>query len=159
MADDDDADGDGDGIQWTRVSRIGPWGAANLYVDALLMCLCGPVMLGAVLLTGADLMVMGIVFTTVFLPLGLALWAHTGVERERNRRLDDTGIPATAEITELTAWEDGEDAGVEVGMRVGGPGFRTFEVTWRRSSHDALRVGVRLPAVVDPSGGLYRVEL
>ncbi|MEV5850532.1 MULTISPECIES: hypothetical protein [unclassified Streptomyces] len=150
---------DGEGIRWTRVQRIGPWGAANLYCDALLMCLCGPVMLGAVLLAGADLTVMGIVFTVVFLPLGLGLWAHTSVEREHNRRLDAAGLPATAEVTDLTPWEDADDAGLAVGLRVSGPGFRTFEVTWRRSSHDALRVGLRLTAVVDPSGGLFRVDL
>lgn len=150
---------DGDGLQWTRVSRIGPWDAANLYGSAVLLCLCGPVMLGSAVLTGADLMVMGIVFTVVFLPVGLGLWGHTAAEREHNRRLDAVGIPATVEITDLTPWEDAEDAGVAVGLRVSGPGFPTFEATWRRSSHDALRVGLRLTAVVEPSGGLFRVEV
>ncbi|MGW1657903.1 hypothetical protein [Streptomyces atratus] len=150
---------DGDGLQWTRVSRVGPWDAASLYGNALVMCLCGPVMLSSAVLTGADLMVMGIVFTVVFLPVGLALWGHTAAEREHNRRLDAAGIPATAEITDLTHWEDADDAGVAVGLRVSGPGFPTFEATWRRSPDDALRVGLRLTAVVEPSGGLFRVEV
>ncbi|MEU1517072.1 hypothetical protein ABZ490_33825 [Streptomyces sp. NPDC005811] len=148
---------DTDGIRWTQVSRVGPWDAASLYGSAALTALCGPVMLGAHFLAGADLLGMGLVFTVVFLPVGLGLWAHTGFERESNRRLDAVGVPATAEITELTDWDDGESVGVTVGLRVVGPGFTTFETAWRRSSHDALRVGLRLTAVVDPSRGVFRV--
>ncbi|MFG2779810.1 hypothetical protein ACGFY7_18405 [Streptomyces prunicolor] len=108
---------------------------------------------------GADLMVMGVVFTAVFVPVGLGLWGHTVAEREQNRRLDAVGVPATAEITDLTDVEsDGESSGVEVGLRVSGPGLRTFEATWRRTHHPALRVGRRLAAVVDLSGGRFRVE-
>ncbi|MGW1786224.1 hypothetical protein ACWCQQ_45230 [Streptomyces sp. NPDC002143] len=150
---------DGHGPRWTQVSRVGPGGAASAYGSAAVMCLCGPVMLGSALLGAAGLMVMGIVFTVVFLPLGLAFWGNTVVEREHNRRLDAVGVPATAEITELTDWDDGEDVGVTVGLRVGGPGFRTFETTWRRSHHGALRVGLRLTAVVDPHNGSFRVEI
>jgi hypothetical protein len=46
-----------------------------------------------------------------------------------------------------------------VGLRGSGPGFRTFETTWKRSKHPALRVGLQLTAVVDPSDRLYRVVL
>ncbi|MFJ9678582.1 hypothetical protein ACIRP2_11045 [Streptomyces sp. NPDC101194] len=150
---------DGDGLRWTRVSRVGPWAATFLYGSAAVLCLCGPVVLGSAVLTGADLMVMGIVFTVVLLPAGLALWGHTAAEREYNRRLDAVGSPATAEITDLTRWEDADDAGVAVGLWVSGPGFPAFETAWRRSPHDALRVGLRLTAVVDPSGGFFRVEV
>lgn len=116
-------------------------------------------MLGSALLADADLMVMGIVLTVVFLPLGLAFWGNTTVERAHTRRLDTVGIPATAEITELSRWDDGDDVGVTVDLRVSGPGFRTFETTWRRSHHGALRVGLRLTAVVDPHNGSFRVEI
>ncbi|ADI04625.1 hypothetical protein SBI_01504 [Streptomyces bingchenggensis BCW-1] len=150
---------DADGTRWTQVSRVGPGGAASAYGSAAVMCVCGPVMLGSALLGAADLMVMGIVFTVVFLPLGLAFWGNTTVEREHNRRLDAVGVAATAEITELTDWDDGDDVGVTVGLRVSGPGFRTFETTWRRSHHGALRVGLRLTAVVDPYNGIFRVEI
>ncbi|MEV1070032.1 hypothetical protein [Streptomyces sp. NPDC050263] len=149
----------GDGPRWTQVSRVGPGGAASAYGSATVMCLCGPAMLGSALLGGADLMVMGIVFTVVFLPLGLAFWGVTTVERAHTRRLDAVGIPATAEITELTRWDDGDDVGVTVGLRVGGPGIPTFETNWRRSHHAALRVGLRLTAVVDPPSGSFRVEI
>ncbi|MFJ5840328.1 hypothetical protein ACIQGO_26880 [Streptomyces shenzhenensis] len=152
------ADG-GDGTRWTQVSRVGPWGAASAYGSAAVMCLCGPVMLGSAVLGAADLMVMGIVFTVVFLPLGLAFWGNTTVERAHTRRLDAVGIPATAEITELSRWDDGDDVGVTVGLRVSGPGIATFETTWRRSYHAALRVGLRLSAVVDPHNGNFRVEI
>ncbi|MGX1479837.1 UNVERIFIED_CONTAM: hypothetical protein RKD50_008645 [Streptomyces canus] len=33
------------------------------------------------------------------------------------------------------------------------------EATWKRSKHPALRVGLRLPAVVDPADHLFRVDL
>lgn len=147
---------DGDGPRWTRISRAG----RGEYEAAAVMCLCGPVMLGFAVFTGADLMFMGIVFTVVFLPLGLGLWGHTAAEREHNRRLDAVGVPATAEITDLTDFDwSGEESGVEVGLRVSGPGFRTFETTWKRTHHPTLRVGLRLTAVVDPSGGLFRVDI
>lgn len=144
----------------TLVDHVGPRNAVFQYGSAALMCLCGPVMLGFAVLRGADLMVMGVVFTVVFLPLGLAFWGNTDVEREHNRRLDAVGIPATAEITDLTDFEwNGEESGVEVGLRVSGPGLRTFETTWRRTHHPGLRVGRRLKAAVDLSGGRFRVEL
>ncbi|MER5360125.1 hypothetical protein [Streptomyces sp. NPDC002785] len=149
------ADG-GDGIQWTQISRAG----FGQYEVAALMCLCGPVMLGFALFAGADLMVMGILFTVVFLPLGLGFWFQTTAEREQNRRLDAVGVPATAEVTALTDFDwDGEGSGVEVELRVSGPRFRTFETTWRRSHHPALRVGLRLTSVVEPSAGLFRVNI
>lgn len=109
------------------------------------MVVCGPVTLG---------------FAVVFGPVGLGLWGNTAVSREENRRLDAVGVPAVAEITDLTDFEgDGESSGVEVGLRVSGPGLRAFEATWRRTNHPGLRVGRRLAAVVDASGGRFRVEL
>ncbi|MFD4558495.1 hypothetical protein ACFWP5_29985 [Streptomyces sp. NPDC058469] len=142
------------------IDHVGPWDAAFLYVTAAMVALCGPVMLGFAVFTGADVMVMGVVFTVVFVPVGLGFWGNAIAEREQNRRLDAVGVPATAEITDLTCFDwDGEASGVEVGLRVSGPGLRTFEATWRRTHHPALRVGRRLAAVVDPSGGRFRVEL
>ncbi|WP_343243621.1 hypothetical protein [Streptomyces sp. SID13726] len=143
-------------IRWTRISRAG----LGQYEIAALMCLCGPVMLGFALFTGAELLVIGIVFTVVFLPLGLAFWFQTGAEREQNRRLDDAGVPASAEVTDLTDFDwDGETPGVEVELRVSGTGFRTFDTTWRRTRDVSLWVGQRLPARADPSSGLFRVEI
>ncbi|WP_216586131.1 hypothetical protein [Streptomyces brasiliscabiei] len=147
---------DGDGIPWTRISR----GGFGQYETAAVMCLSGPVMLGFAVFTDADVLVVGIVFTVVFLPLGLAFWLQTTEERRQNRRLDAVGVPATAEITELTDFDwDGETAGVEVGLRVSGPGFRTFETTWRRTRDVSFRLGQRLPAAVDPSSGVFRVDV
>lgn len=148
-----------DGPRWTRVSRVGPRSAAFLYGAAATLCLCGPFTLGAVLVAGRELLLIGVVFTVVLLPLGLALWGHTAAERGAGRRLDAQGIPATAEVTALTTWEDGEDSGADVGLWISGPGFPPFETTWRRSSHGALRVGLRLPAVVDPPHATYHVEI
>ncbi|MFJ8134429.1 hypothetical protein [Streptomyces sp. NPDC096013] len=144
----------------TLIDRVGRRDAASLYVTAATITLCGPVMLGFAVLTDAELMVIGAVFTIVFVPVGLGLWGNTVVGREHNRRLDAVGIPATAEITDLTDVDwSGEESGVEVGLRVSGPGLRTFETTWRRTHHPGLRVGRRLDAVVDLSGGRFRVDL
>ncbi|WP_030620276.1 DUF3592 domain-containing protein [Streptomyces fulvoviolaceus] len=153
------------GPEPTQVSAIGPLGALFLYSCVAVLCLCGPVMLALTAFTaftaftGSGLMVMGIVFTVIFVPVGLGLWGSTVVEREHNRRLDAVGVPATAEITDLTDFAGGEDTGVVVGLRVSGPGVRTFETSWRRSHHPALRAGRRLTAVVDPADNLFRVEL
>ncbi|TDC64351.1 hypothetical protein [Streptomyces hainanensis] len=148
-----------DGPEPTHVSRIGVFGALLLYSTAAALCLCGPVMLACTVLAGAGLLLGGVLSTVLCLPLGFGLWCHVRFERENNRRLDALGIVATAEVTTLTGWDDGESAGLAVGLRISGPGFRTFETTWKRSSHPALRVGLRLTAVVDPSGNLFRVEL
>ncbi|WP_406091691.1 hypothetical protein [Streptomyces sp. NBC_01013] len=147
---------DGGGIQWTRISGTG----RGQYEVAALMCLCGPVMAGFYVFTGADLLIIGTVFTVVFPPLGLGLWGHTVTERKQNSRLDAVGVPATAEIAGPTDVDrDGETPGVAVGLRVSGPGFRTFETTWHGSNHPGLRVGLRIDAVVDPVDGLFRVDL
>ncbi|MET7486146.1 hypothetical protein [Streptomyces sp. NPDC005538] len=146
--------------EMSLVGQVGGVDAASLYLSAAVMFLCGPVMLAFAFFTGAELMVMGVVFTVVFVPVGLGLWFHTGAERELNRRLDAVGVPATAEVTDLTDFDrNGEESGVLVDLRIGGPGLRTFETTWKRTHHPALRVGLRLKAVADPNGGRFRVEL
>lgn len=104
-------------------------------------------------------MVTGIVLTVILVPVGLLIWLVVAAERKHNRRLDAVGVPATAEIITLTEWDTGDDSGAVVGMRITGPGLRTFEATWKRSSHPGLRVGLRLDAVVDPATRLYRVVL
>ncbi|MFD4877034.1 hypothetical protein ACFWOB_27250 [Streptomyces sp. NPDC058420] len=143
----------------TLIDRVGRREAAFLYVTAATVGLCGPVMLGFAALTDAQLMLIGVVFTVVFVPVGPGLWGDTVVGREHNRRLDAVGIPATAEIIDLTDFDwSGEESGVEVGLRVSGPGLRTFGTTWRRARHPGLRVGRQLDAVVDLSGGRFRVE-
>ncbi|WP_405975857.1 hypothetical protein OG496_50975 [Streptomyces sp. NBC_00988] len=147
-------------VRMAPIDQVGPGDAAFLYAISAVMVLCGPVMLGLAVFTGADLMVMGAVFTVVFVPVGLGFWGNTAVGREESRRLDAVGVPAIAEITDLTDFDwDGESSGVEVGLRVSGPELRTFEATWRRTYHPGLRVGRRLAAVVDASGGRFRVEL
>ena len=69
-----------------------------------------------------------------------------------------SGVAAAAEVTELTDWDDGEEAGVTVGLRISGLECPTFEATWKRSKHPALRFGLRLPAVADPADHLFRVD-
>ncbi|MFJ9246851.1 hypothetical protein [Streptomyces sp. NPDC101776] len=161
MADDGERDGTSpESPQMSLTERVGAWDAAVLYFSSAVMVLSGPVMLAFAVLAGAELMLIGVVFTVVLVPVGLGLWFHTDAERGHNRRLDAVGIPATAEITDLTDFDwNGEESGVEVGLRVSGPGLRTFEATWRRGHHPGLRVGRGLAAEVDPAGGRFRVRL
>lgn len=153
----DGADG-ADGPGPTRVDRIGPLGALLLYFSSAMMGLCGPVMLACTFLADAGILLGGILCTVLCTPLGLAFWAYTSTERENNRLLDAFGVRATAEITDLTPWEDADDAGVVAALRISGPGFPTFETTWKHSLHSGLRVGVRLTAVVDPARNLFRID-
>ncbi|MDX3452201.1 hypothetical protein PV396_09660 [Streptomyces sp. ME02-8801-2C] len=143
----------------TRVDRLGPFDALFLRVCAVLMGLCGPGLLACGFGAGVGVLLAGVLCTVLFVPMGLGLWFHTELERENNRRLDAVGVAATAEVTDLSDWDDGESRGVTVGLRISGPGVRTFETTWKRSSHPALRMGLRFTAVVDPGRGLFRLEL
>ncbi|MDQ0766654.1 hypothetical protein [Streptomyces canus] len=151
---------DASGREPTQASRIGPCGALFLYSLAAGLCMSGPVLLIVAGFTGsaAGLLLAGVLCTVLCAPLGVVLWASTDNEREYNRRLDTVGVAATAEVTELTYWDDGEQAGVTVGLRISGPGCPTFEATCKRSKPPALRVGLRLPAVVDPSDHLFRID-
>ncbi|MFM9694131.1 hypothetical protein [Streptomyces europaeiscabiei] len=146
----------------TQVTKVGPWAAAWMYLFLVALGLLGPflMVLGVLgVLAGQGPVVTGMVCTVVLVPLGCVVGLTVAAERRHNRRLDAFGVPAVAEITELTEWDTGDDGGAVVVLRVSGPAFRTFEATWKRSQHPALRVGLRLDAVVDPSGNLFRVVL
>jgi len=142
-----------------QVERISRLEAFLLYSSAVLLLLCGPVMLACTYFAGAPLLLGGVLCTVLCAPLGLGLFFHSQVEKENNRRLDAFGVQATAEVTAVTPWVDADDCGTAADLRVSGAGFRTFEATWRRAPHSAQRVGLRLDAVVDPVRGLFRVEL
>lgn len=159
MADGTEGTGEADGPEPKRVDQVGPLGALTLYSSALVLCLMGPLMLAFTYSAGAGLLLGGVLCTVFCTPIGLGLWFHTRFERASNRRLDAVGVVATAEVTSLAEWEDAESAGLLVGLRISGPGVRTFETTWKRSSHPALRVGLRIRAVVDPAADVFRVDL
>lgn len=155
----DGTDGPPLGPPLEQVERVGPLEAFLLYVSGVTLGLCGPVMLACTYFAEAPLLLGGVLCTVLCAPLGLGLFFHAQVEKEKNRHLDAVGVPATAEILAMNNWEEADDSGTAADLRVGGAGFRTFEVTWRRTPHYDLRVGQRLNAVVDPVRGLFRVEL
>ncbi|MFC8198587.1 hypothetical protein ACFUTV_24765 [Streptomyces sp. NPDC057298] len=148
-----------DGPTPTQVSKVGPWAAGWMYLLLVAFGLLGPFLMVLGDFADQALVITGAVCTAVLVPLGFAAGLAVAVERRHNRRLDALGVPATAEITELTEWDTGDDGGAMVVLRVSGPGLRTFEATWKRSPHPALRVGLRLDAVVDSSANLFRVVL
>ncbi|MFM9543117.1 hypothetical protein ACKI1I_28270 [Streptomyces turgidiscabies] len=129
-----------------------------LYSCGAISGLCGPVLLVFTFFAGLDFLLGSVLCTVLCTPLGLVIWFDAQFERESNRRLDAVGIGVTAEVTSLTDWDDGESTGVAAGLRISGPGVRPFETTWKHASHPALRVGLRLRAVVDPTLSMFRLE-
>lgn len=97
--------------------------------------LSGPFLMVLGVLAGRGLVVTGMVCTVALVPLGFVVGLTVAAERRHNRRLDAFGVPAVAEITELTEGDTGDDGGAVVVLRVSGLGFRTFEATWKRSQH------------------------
>ena len=82
----DDGVGAADPVQMSLVDRVSRWDAVTLYLSAATLCLCGPVMLGCAVFGDAELLLMGVVFTVIFLPVGHGLWFHTNLDRQHNRR-------------------------------------------------------------------------
>ncbi|GAA1256957.1 hypothetical protein GCM10009665_54200 [Kitasatospora nipponensis] len=143
----------------TQVAPMGRGGALLMYLTSAVTTLNGPVMLIWSAFGGRNLLITGIVSTVVTAPIGLALGFEARSDRAANRRLDAVGVAAIAEILDLRPCVLGgeEGNGVEVRLRVDGPGFAPFEATWRRTADADLRVGLHLRATVDPSDRLFRL--
>ncbi|MFF3937288.1 hypothetical protein [Streptomyces phaeofaciens] len=117
--------------------------------------LSGPFLMVLGVFAGQGVVITGMVCTVVLVPLGFVVGITVAAERRHNRRLDAFGVPATAEITELTEWDTGDDGGAVVVLRVSGPGFRTtsgHEVGRRAARHLPDRIGR-----VGPQGGRFRL--
>ena len=151
---------DASGREPTQTSRIGPCGALFLYSLAAGLCLSGPVLLTLAGFTGsaAGLLLAGVLCTVLCAPLGVVLWANTDNEREYNRRLDTVGGGGGSRshrTDRLGRRRRGRCHRRSADQRAGAP---TFEATWKRSKHPALRFGLRLPAVADPADHLFRFD-
>jgi hypothetical protein len=77
--------------------------------------------------------------------------------RRRTQRLNEVGLPATAEILASTAISLGENNGVALTLRVTGAGVEPFDAVYECEAHPSLRVGAELSAVVAPADGLYAI--
>ena len=144
-------------------SRVGPIGALLCRLAFLAICLPGPVLLAVAVTRDPTrspaefwgLLAGGVLVTIVgvgFGVLGLRLVARS---RSDARRLDASGVAATAEILAVANHLDGENPGLELRLRISGPGFATFEADTIRADDPALVPGALLAVVVDPVDRLF----
>ncbi|WP_426505615.1 hypothetical protein ACPPVO_47855 [Dactylosporangium sp. McL0621] len=146
-------------------ARIGPIGALLSRLTFLAICLPGPVLLAAAATRDRERsptdfwgLLAGGVFVTI-LGAGAGVFGLRLVTRSRRdaRRLAAAGVAATAEILTVANHLGGEDPGLELRMRISGPGFATFEADTTRGDDPALVPGALLAAVVDPTDRLYSI--
>ncbi|MFJ6198076.1 hypothetical protein [Micromonospora sp. NPDC092111] len=146
-------------------ARLGPIGALLCRLTFLAICLPGPVLLAvAVALdppwSSADfwgLLAGGVLVTIV--GVGSGVFGLRLVTRSRGdaRRLSVAGVAATAEILAVANHLGGEDPGLELRLRISGPGFATFEADTIRADDPGLVPGALLAAVVDPVDRLFSI--
>ncbi|WP_433084033.1 hypothetical protein ACQP1P_06390 [Dactylosporangium sp. CA-052675] len=146
-------------------TRIGPIGALLSRLAFLAICLPGPIVLIGALKSGPplsprDLWILlagDLLVTVVGVGFGVFGWRLVTRSRRDARRLAAAGVDATAEILTVANHLGGEEPGLELRLRISGPGFATFEADTIRPDDPALRPGAALPAVVDPADRLFRV--
>ncbi|MEU0155498.1 hypothetical protein [Micromonospora fulviviridis] len=146
-------------------ARIGPVGALLCRLAFLAICLPGPVLFAVAvtldpLRSPADfwgLLAGGVLATIV--GVGFGVFGLRLVTRSRRdaRRLSAAGVAATAEILAVANHLGGEDPGLELHLRISGPGFATFEADTIRADDPALVPGALLAAVVDPVDRLFSI--
>ncbi|MFE9204164.1 hypothetical protein [Micromonospora sp. NPDC007230] len=146
-------------------ARIGPIGALLCRLAFLAICLPGPVLLAAAvtsdpLRSPADfwgLLAGDVLVTIVGVGFGVFGWRLVTRSRRDARRLSAAGVAATAEILAVANHLGGEDPGLELHLRISGPGFATFEADTIRADDPALVPGALLAAVVDPADRLFSI--
>ncbi|MFG1889341.1 hypothetical protein ACGFIR_15910 [Micromonospora sp. NPDC049051] len=147
-------------------ARIGPIGALLCRLAFLAICLPGPVLFAVAvtldpLRSPADfwgLLAGGVLVTIV--GVGFGVFGLRLVTRSRRDalRLSAAGVAATAEILAAANHLGGEDPGLELHLRISGPGFATFEADTIRADDPALVPGALLAAVVDPVDRLFSIS-
>ncbi|MFF0189129.1 hypothetical protein [Streptomyces sp. NPDC005244] len=148
------------GAEPIQVTTLNGVGAALMRCLAVLILLCGPVVLA---IAASSLghprvaLLVGALATAAGIPAGVAVWRLAGRNRAATRRLETVGIRATAEIIALTLVSSDEGHVYEVVMRVSGSGLVPFEVTESRAGGTDLHVGAHLRALVDPSDRSYAI--
>jgi hypothetical protein len=104
---------------------------------------------------------MGAVFTIISaVAVGALLWQNARA-REIHRRLDRTGIRATAEVVSSKRILIGEACSPadELGLLVTGAGVTPFEARHTTEDIDRYQVGAHIPVDVDPATNLFRLAV
>ncbi|MBM7494865.1 hypothetical protein JOD64_006087 [Micromonospora luteifusca] len=146
-------------------ARVGPIGALLSRLMFLAICLPGPVLLATAVTLGASrsptdfwgLLAGGVLATIVGVGFGVFGWRLVARSRRDARRLTAAGVAATAEILAVANHLGGEDPGLELRLRISGPGFATFEADTIRADDPALVPGALLAVVVDPANRLFAI--
>ncbi|MEU1360082.1 hypothetical protein ABZ356_09600 [Micromonospora zamorensis] len=146
-------------------ARIGPIGALLSRLMFLAICLPGPVLFAAAATLDPPpsptdfwgLIVGGVLATIVGVGFGVVGWRLVTRSRRDARRLSAAGVAATAEILTVANHLGGEDPGLELHVRISGPGFVTFEADTIRADDPALVPGALLAVVVDPVDRLFAI--
>ncbi|WP_432967492.1 hypothetical protein [Dactylosporangium sp. CA-233914] len=147
-------------------ARLGPIGALLCRVVFLAICLPGPVLLAVAVTRDprqapADfwgLLAGGVLVTIAGAGFGVFGWRLVTLSRRDARRLAAAGVAATAEILTVANHLGGEDPGLELRLRISGPGFAAFEAGTIRADDPALVPGAVLAAVVDPADRLFSIR-
>ncbi|MEU8261707.1 hypothetical protein AB0C02_13940 [Micromonospora sp. NPDC048999] len=146
-------------------ARVGPIGALLSRLTFLAICLPGPVLLAVAMTTDPlrsptdfwGLLAGGVLTTIVGGGFGVFGWRLVARSRRDARRLSAAGVAATAEILRVANHLGGEDPGLELHLRISGPGFATFEADTIRADDPALVPGAVLAAVVDPVDRVFTI--
>ncbi|MET7668249.1 hypothetical protein [Micromonospora luteifusca] len=146
-------------------ARVGPIGALLSRLMFLAICLPGPVLLATAVTLDAPrsptdfwgLLAGGVLATIVGVGFGVFGWRLVARSRRDARRLTAAGVAATAEILAVANHLGGEDPGLELRLRISGPGFAMFEADTIRANDPALVPGALLAAVVDPANRLFAI--
>ncbi|GAA3725486.1 hypothetical protein GCM10022225_02980 [Plantactinospora mayteni] len=146
-------------------ARIGPIGALLSRLAFLAICLPGPVLLAVAMTLDRlrspedfwGLLAGGVLMTIVGVGFGVFGWRVVTRSRRDARRLSTAGVAANAEILRVANHLGGEDPGLELHLRISGPGFATFEADTTRADDPALVPGAVLAAVVDPIDRLFSI--
>ncbi|WP_433319347.1 hypothetical protein ACQP0U_14050 [Micromonospora sp. CA-269861] len=146
-------------------ARVGPVGALLCRLLFLAICLPGPVLLAAAATldprpSSSDfwgLLAGGVLATIIGVGFGVWGWRLVGRSRSDARRLSAAGVAATAEVLAVANHLGGEGPGLEVHLRISGPGFATFEADTIRANDPALVPGAVLAAVVEPADRLFLI--
>ncbi|MBF9127510.1 hypothetical protein I0C86_00645 [Plantactinospora sp. S1510] len=146
-------------------ARVGPIGALLSRLMFLAICLPGPVLLVVAVTVDPrqsptdfwGLLAGGVLATLI--GVGFGVFGQRLVTRSRRdaRQLAAAGVAATAEILAVANHLGGEEPGLELRLRISGPGFATFEAETIRADDPALVPGALLAVVVDPVDRLFSI--
>ncbi|MFF1878922.1 hypothetical protein [Leifsonia sp. NPDC058230] len=134
------------------VKNVGRGTTTSTAVGCAILALSGPLLIlfASVRAGGLLGVVGGIVLSVLAIPFSLWVWRGMRRQAARIRRLDELGVEAAAEIVGVTPATVGEAAGVALDVRLTAAGIEPYEATIRCTEDDRLRVGVTLPATVEP---------